>query len=613
MRDPLKEKLDDHVVVFDGAVGTELYRRDFFINTSYEGLNLSHPSSVREIHRSYVEAGAEVLTTNSYGANRNKLMRFGLAEKTVEINQAAVNLAKAECTADTLVAGSVGPVGDGASKTSIPEHVAVEMLGEQMVALQAAGADFILCETIPSLSDAEIFYQAIVKHVDIPFMFSFAVERNLETPTGEPLQLILELFEKGERRPSAIGLNCINGAEGMLSALESLLPATKYPVVVRPNAGMPKNVDNRMIYMCSPEYLTTYAVRYVNLGARGVGGCCGTGPEHIRDIARSIKPLAGKLNINGKIKVVRHCEQPKEPIPAAQRSELAAALCDGRFVTTVEITPPRGFDLSATIAKAAQCREAGIDAINIPDGPRASSRISPIITAHEIQEKAGIEVILHCCCRDKNLIGMQADLLGCSCQGINNILFITGDPPKLGDYPFASAVFDVDSIGILRVADNLNHGIDVGGKGIEQPTAIFAGAGADPNSIDMERELKRLREKVDAGASFIITQPVFSVDSLFAFMDSIADLNVPVIAGVWPLASYRNAEFMKNEVPGVTIPDRVMSLMAAAKSREEQHAVGIMIARETVEAMRPRVQGVQVSAPFGNVNSAIEVISCVKK
>ncbi len=608
MRDLLKEKLNDHVVIFDGAIGTEFYRRDFFINTSYEGLNLSHAPVVREIHRNYVEADAEIITTNSYGANRNKLTRFGLAEKTAEINQAAIELAKAECAEDTLVAASVGPIGESALNTPIPEQDAVEILGEQMVVLQDNGADFILCETIPSLRDAEIAYRAVTKYVKIPFMFSFAIERNLETATGEPLPIILELFEKSELCPSAIGLNCINGAEGMLSALELLLPTTKYPVIVRPNAGMPKNVDNRMIYMCSPEYLTTYAVRYVNLGARGVGGCCGTGPEHIRDIARSIRPL-GKANVSRKIERVRHQEQPQEPVPVAERSKLAADLNSGRFVTTVEITPPRGFDLSATIAKAMQCREAGVDAINIPDGPRASSRISPIITAHEIQEKAEIEVILHCCCRDKNLIGMQADLLGCSCQMINNILFITGDPPKLGDYPFASAVFDVDSIGILKVADNLNHGIDVGGKAIEHPTAIFAGAGADPNAIDMERELLRLREKVDAGASFIITQPVFEVESLFAFMDHIAELSVPIIAGVWPLASYRNAEFMKNEVPGVTIPDRVMALMAAANNKEEQRGVGIRIARETVGALRSRVQGVQVSAPFGNVNTAIEVLA----
>jgi len=288
---------------------------------------------------------------------------------------------------------------------------------------------------------------------------------------------------------------------------------------------------------------------------------------------------------------------------------LAAKIARGEWVTTVEITPPRGYDLGGTIEKAVQCREAGIDAINLPDGPRASSRISPIITAIELQEKAGIEVVLHFCCRDKNIIGMQADLLGCACKKINNILFITGDPPKLGDYPFASAVFDVDSIGILKIQSRLNRGIDIGGKTTGMPTSIFAGAGADPNAIDMNREIRRLREKVEAGAEYIITQPVFSVDPLLKFIDSIKDLKIPVIAGIWPLASYRNAEFMKNEVPGVVVPDEVMERMAKAETRDAQRLEGIEIARECVAAIRSVVQGIQVSAPFGNVNSAIAVIT----
>jgi homocysteine S-methyltransferase len=607
MRNLLKEKLEDHIVIFDGATGTEFYKRDFFINASYEGLNLSAPKVVAEIYRSYVEAGAEVITANSYGANRNKLARHGLAEKTVEINAAAVALAKAECEEDTLVAGSVGPVGESSFGTIIPDDEAVEILGQQITALQDAGADFILCETIPSIQDTEYAFAAIQKYATIPFMFSFAIDRDLETPHGEPLANLLNIFEGAEKQPTAIGLNCGVGAEGMLSALEKLIPFSKYPVIVQPNAGMPKNIENRMIYMCSPEYLTTYAVRYVNLGARGVGGCCGTGPEHIQDIARSIKPLAKTL-ITHKIEAISSEDAVQEPVPVAERSKFAAKISRGEFVSTVEITPPRGFDLEATIEKSRKCQEAGVDAINIPDGPRASSRISPIITAHEIQEKAGIEVILHCCCRDKNLIGMQADLLGCACQGINNILFITGDPPKLGDYPFASAVFDVDSIGIIKVADKLNHGLDIGGKSIGAPTPIFPGAGADPNAIDMERELRRTREKVEAGAEYLITQPVFAVEPLLRFMDKISDLNVPVIAGIWPLASYRNAEFLKNEVPGVTIPDEIMERMAKADNKDDQRKIGIEIAREAVEKLRSSIQGIQVSAPFGNVNSAIAVI-----
>jgi homocysteine S-methyltransferase len=418
---------------------------------------------------------------------------------------------------------------------------------------------------------------------------------------------LIALIQAAPHQPAAVGLNCGSGADGMLSLLEIMLPLCPYPVIVQPNAGMPKNVDNRMIYMCSPEYLTTYVVRYVNLGARGVGGCCGIGPEHIADVVRSVRPLSKTL-VAPRFRVIEAESPLLDPIPAAERSKLAAKLARGEWITTVEVTPPRGFDLEATIQKAVQCREAGVDAMNIPDGPRASSRISPIITAIEIQEKAGLEAILHCCCRDKNLIGMQADLLGCACKGINNILFVTGDPPKLGDYPFASAVFDVDSIGILKVQSRLNRGVDIGGKTIGRQTSFFGGAGADPNALDMERELRRLREKVESGAEFIITQPVFDVKPLLKMLEAIADLKVPVIAGIWPLASYRNAEFMKNEVPGVVVPDEVMSRMGRAETREDQRLEGIAIARESIAAIRRAVQGVQVSAPFGNVGTALEVL-----
>ncbi len=607
MQNRLKEKLQDHIVIFDGATGTELYKRDFFINNSYEGLCLTNPKVVSEIHRSYVEAGAEVITTNTYGANRNKLSRHGLGEKVREINTAAVELARAECGEDTLVCGSVGPIGDCHGAALEGKQLA-GILGEQIDALECAGADFIIFESISSNGDLENAYNALELKSQIPFMFSFNVDRDLDMPHGESLVPLLKVIDAHLRKPAALGLNCGAGVEAMLGALEKLLPLTDYPVIAQPNAGMPKSVDNRMIYMCSPEYLTTYALRYVNLGVRGIGGCCGIGPQHIRDIVRSIRPLA-KTHITHKIAELKVEDQLLEPVPVEKKSMLAAKIARGEWVTTVEITPPRGYDLAGTIEKAIQCREAGIDAINLPDGPRASSRISPIITAIELQEKAGIEVILHFCCRDKNIIGMQADLLGCACKKINNILFITGDPPKLGDYPFASAVFDVDSIGILKIQSRLNRGIDIGGKTTGMPTSIFAGAGADPNAIDMNREIRRLREKVEAGAEYIITQPVFSVEPLLKFIDSIKDLKIPVIAGIWPLASYRNAEFMKNEVPGVVVPDEVMERMARAETREAQRLEGIEIARECVAAIRSAVQGIQVSAPFGNVNSAIAVIT----
>lgn len=607
MRDKLKEKLQERILIFDGAMGTEIYKRNFFVNTSFDELCLSAPKIISQIHKEYFEAGAEVLTTNTFGANCNKLSAFGLGDKVRDINIAAVRLACESGGEDTLVAGSVGPVGKIRYQSGLTEENIIEILAGQISALEEAKADFIFFETLQSEADIEFAYRAVNEYSKLPYVLSFSVDRNGESAKGEPLNNLLHVCTGHGRKPTALGLNCCLGPEGILSALEKLIPLTDLPVIVQPNAGMPKNIEGRMIYMASPEYFTTYALRFVNLGVRGVGGCCGTSPEHIRDLARSIRPLV-KSALSTKVTVLEKEENLRKPVPTAEKSRLGAKLANSEWVITVEIVPPRGYDLRATIEKAKQCRQAGIDAVNVPDGPRASSRMSPIITALRIQEEAEIEAILHFCCRDRNLIGMQADLLGCAAVGIRNLLIITGDPPKLGDYPFASGVFDADSIGMVRIQDRLNRGMDLGGNLIEEPTRALIGVGADPSAIDRKREFRRLREKVKAGAEFIITQPVFAVDPLFSFLDEIKDVKIPVLAGIWPLVSYRNAEFMKNEVPGVVVPDSVMERMAKAETKEAQKEEGIRIARECVEKIRSRVQGIQISAPFGNVNIALAVI-----
>ncbi len=605
MKTTLQKKISEGVVVFDGAMGTELYRRGYFVNTCYEGLNLSSPDVIKEIHSAYADAGADVITTNTFGANANKLARFGMADQVAEINRKGVELVRECADENTLVAGSVGPLGEASKKI---HDKAVSIITEQIKALVDAGVDFIIFETIPTIREAEYSIEAIAAFPDTPYMISFMVDRELESMNGEPLARELALCDAASHKPAAIGMNCCIGADAMLDALEKARAICPYPIIVQPNAGMPKQVNDRMLYMCSPEYLTTYATRYVELGAQGVGGCCGTGPEHIASIVSAVKPMARARAVK-RVPIELKDEMPLvDPVAQENKSALAAKMARGEWVSTVEIVPPRGWDLSQTISKARECRLAGFDAVNIPDGPRASSRISPMITALEIQRQAGIETVLHCCCRDRNLIGMQADILGCAGAGIHNILYITGDPPKLGDYPFASAVFDVDSIGILELQYRLNRGVDLGGKPLNAPTAIFAGSGADPNAVDMQRELDRTKAKVDAGAEFLITQPVFAVEPLLEFLEKIAYLNVPVIAGIWPLASYRNAEFMRNEVPGVTVPDDIMERMANADTKEDQKAEGIAIARESIAKILHAVQGVQVSAPFGNVQTAIAVI-----
>ena len=392
----------------------------------------------------------------------------------------------------------------------------------------------------------------------------------------------------------------------MLEMVEQAVGIAAEPLIVQPNVGAPRQFDNRTVYLTSPEYFSTYARRYLALGARGVGGCCGLTPDHIRDMARTVRPE--QRGLESAVKIAEPAGEALRPaVPLAERSAFGAKLAAGEWLTSVEITPPRGFDLTATLEKARLCREAGIDAINLPDGPRASARLSALVTAAAIQREVGIETVLHVCGRDRSLLGLQADLLGCAAAGIRNLLFITGDPPKLGDYAYSSGVFDLDSIGLVKLAARLNGGLDAGGAPLGGQSAFVIAAGADPGAIDPEREYRRVCEKVEAGAEYIITQPVFAVAPLFRFLDRIAHLKVPVMAGVWPLASYRNAEFMRNEVPGVTVPDSIMERMAAVTGREEQRAEGIAIARELIAAIRERVAGVQVSAPLGNVATALAV------
>ena len=607
MKNRLEEKLQSGILLFDGAVGTEIYRRHVFVNVSFESLCLNRPEIVADIHRSYLEAGAEVLTVNSFAANRNKLARFGLGEEVAAINAAAVKVAREAGGEDILLAGSVGPVGAPPPGTRPGDFDPDGILAEQIEALQEAGPDFLLLETLATLDDIRRAVRVAARTVRLPYVLSLSLDRHAETSRGERFNLIRRVLEKAGRRPEALGLNCGGGPENALSALEHVLPRVDLPLIVRPNAGVPKNVDGRMIFMTSPEYFATYAGRYVQMGVRGVGGCCGTGPEHIRAMVQAIRPLRAAdraVTITEPLPEARL----RDPVPPEQRSRLAARLARGEWVTSVELVPPRGWRLDKVVEKSVLCGEKGVDAINIPDGPRASSRISPMVTAHQIQLRAGIETILHVCSRDRNLIGIQADLLGCAALGLANLLFITGDPPKVGDYPFASAVFDADSIGMVKIQDRMNRGLDIGAKPLDPPTAAFIGVGADPGAVEPKRELERLRRKVEAGAEFIITQPVFDPDVLARFLEEIPDLKIPVLAGVWPLASYRNAEFMRNEVPGVVVPDRVMRRMARASSREEQAAAGIAIARETVVAIRDGVAGIQVSAPLGRVATALAVI-----
>ena len=604
-RNELNTLLKEKVIVFDGAFGTELYRRNYFVNTSYDNLNLTASGVVSSIHQAYADAGADVLTTNTYSANTLHLGRFGLADSMEKINAAAVALARKAAAGkpEIIIAGSIGPAPRDAEQS-----FAAEALQKQSEALLKAGADFLLFESISNIDDLNTVLSLTLAS-DVAWVPSFVLDQNGKLVDGVDVDTVLELVSSAENQPAAFGINCGTGPDATFEAVQKCIKKITYPLIVQPGAGVPKNVDNRFMPMTTPEYFTTYALRYVTLGARAVGGCCGISPEHISDLVRSLKPMA-KAESSTVLDIEIKEDVPLlDEMPTAEKSSFGSKLASGKFLKLIELTPPCGISLEDTVQKAILCKEAGFDAINLPDGPRASSRISQVITAIDIQEKAGIETIIHCCSRDRNLISLQSMILGCMAKNLKNILFITGDPPKLGKYPFSSGVFDVDSIGLVKLQKRLNRGVDAGGMslGNNVKTSIVAGVGADPNAIDMEREYRRLAEKIESGAEFIITQPVFEPDVLLKFLQKIRHFGCPVIAGVWPFASYRNAQFMKTEVPGVVVPDWIMQAMKNAGDKNAQRAEGIRIARTILAEIKSEVRGVATSAPFGNVNTAIEV------
>lgn len=602
------EKMKETPLIFDGAMGTMIYQQGIFVNTCYDQLNLINPNLIKNIHKKYFEAGADVLLTNTFGANRIKLKAHGISDLVEKINTEAVKLAQEVSDENTYIVGCVGPCTK--KNQLITEENKKELENafyEQINALKNAGIDAIILETFSNI-DELLIASEIAKKQNLPVIASCTVTKDGENYQGQSLKKILKKLEQNSNI-DAIGINCTIGPVAMLSLVEKNIQYTTKPLVIQPNAGLPQEVDGRMIYMSTPEYFTTYAKYYISLGCRAVGGCCGTTPEHIKDMAMAIKALSHtkqKTNLN-KIETI---EIDIEPIAQADKSQLAKKLSEGKKVTSIEITPPRSVLLDDIIQKAQKCKDFGIDAINIPDGPRASSRISPMITALTIEQKVGIETVLHYCCRDRNLIGMQSDLLGSYAAGLKNCLIVTGDAPKMGDYPDATAVFDLDSVGLTKVVHNLNLGKDIGGNTINPPTGIFIGVGANPCAIDLNKEIEHYNNKLKAGAEFAITQPIFDADALLFFLDKINKLEkqIPVIAGVWPLVSYKNASFLKTEVPGVVVPDIILEKMSKAQTKEDGIKIGIEIAQNIIEKISKDVAGFQISAPFGKVDIAIEVL-----
>ncbi|MBN1361527.1 MAG: bifunctional homocysteine S-methyltransferase/methylenetetrahydrofolate reductase [Sedimentisphaerales bacterium] len=611
-RSAFEERLARGVLIGDGAMGTMLYQTGVFLNRCFDELNLSDSVLVERVHAAYVEAGADLIETNTFGANRVKLARYGLTNDVSRVNEAGVRLAKSAAGERVLVAGAMGPLGCELTDFGpMTPDEAARIFRQQAQALLEAGADLLILETFLNPDELLVALNAVGDLGDVPIIAQMTVNEQSETMYGERVDQAVARIVRSEA-VTAVGLNCSVGPSSMLSSLELVRTVTSKPISVQPNAGMPRSVEGRQLYMCTPEYMAEYAKRFFEKGARIIGGCCGTTPDHIREIVRAVRPLdKASARSVGAVATPKGKTQEvplAEPKPLAERSRIGAKLAAGEQVTMIELTPPRGVDLTTILQKARHCAEAGVDAINIPDGPRASSRLSPMVTAVRIQQEAGIETVLHVCCRDRNLIGMQSDTLGASALGLRNLLIITGDPPKLGEYPNATGVFDMDSIGLTGVVSSLNRGVDVGGNRIDPPTALVIGVGANPVAADLPREIERFRQKVSAGAEFAVTQPVFDPDSLFRFLEAIEGARIPIVAGIWPFTSFKNAEFMANEVPGVVVPEQLLARMNQATTKEQGLALGVEIARELVAAIGGQVAGLAVSAPFGNVELALAVL-----
>jgi methionine synthase / methylenetetrahydrofolate reductase(NADPH) len=601
---------DGRVHVLDGAMGTMLYAKGFFLNVCYDELSLKQPRLVAEVHAAYVRAGAEILETNTFGANPVKLGSFGLADDTEKINQAAAELARQAAAGGASVVGAIGPLGVRLEPFgALGRDEAFAHFQRQVRGLLAGGVDGFILETFSDVNEIHEALRAVQQLSDLPVIAQMTIGDDGLTLYGTaPETFAKQLTEWGA---NVIGVNCSVGPAGVLDAVERMVKATDRPISAVPNAGLPKDVGDRKIYLASPEYMASYARRMIEAGARIVGGCCGTTPEHIKKIRDYVASVVPRHQPTVTSRETITPPAGVAPTPLAQRSRLGAQLASGRLVTSVEIVPPRGVDPGPMFEQCRALKAAGVDAVNVPDGPRAQSRMGALLASLMIERAVGIETVTHYSCRDRNLLGMLSDVLGAAAAGLRNILIVTGDPPKMGPYPDATAVFDIDSIGLTNLVYRLNHGLDPGNNPIGRPTEFVIGVGVNPAAIDLDRELSRFAWKVDAGADFAVTQPVFDPRQLEAFLTRVEQFRVPIVAGIWPLLSLRNAEFLANEVPGVCVPESVLARMRRAqeKGKEAALAEGVAIAREMFQQVKGTVQGIQVSAPFGRVEVALEVFA----
>ena len=602
---------DGHVHVMDGAMGTLLYSRGVFVNVCYDELAVTRPELVQALHHEYVEAGAEIIETNTFGANPVKLSSYALEDRTEELNREATRVARRAAANRAFVAGAVGTLGiriDPCGPTSAEE--AEVLFRRQVDGLCQGGVDAFVLETFSDPAELAAAYRAVRGLSELPIIAQMTVGENGKSSYGtEVEQLAVMLDELGA---DVVGLNCSLGPTAMLDAVERMARVTNKPLSAQPNAGVPRTVRDRKIYMASPDYMAAYASRLIDVGARFVGGCCGTTPEHverIKDVVSSLQPIHARGHAPTRVTVATGDTESDPPPSVAleDRSDLGARLAGSGFITSVELLPPHGWDASEMVTGARLLHEAGVHAVNVVESPRGRSRMASVPAGIILAREAGIEPVVHYACRDRNMSGMLADLLGAAAAGIRNLLVLSGDPSTQGP---ATVVLDIDTVGLINMLTGLNHGLDPGSARIGEPTRFVVGTSANPGALDPDREVERFMCKVDAGADFAVTQPLFDVGQLERFLGAIGSQPIPILAGVRPLSSLTNAEFLANEVPGVVVPAPIVERMRRADQRspEAAKAEGIEIARETVDAARSLVRGVHLSTPGGSVESAIAAL-----
>lgn len=608
-RPTLKDFLeDDRVHLFDGAMGTLLYSRGIFVNVCYDVLALEQPDLVQQIHREYVAAGAELVETNTFGANPVKLSAYGLEEKTEEINREAARLAK-EAVGSALVTGAIGPLGiriEPWGPTAAEE--AEEYFRRQATGLLEGGVDGFVLETFSDVHEIQAAYKACRSLSDLPIIAQMTVGADGRTTYGADIEQVAE--ELDGLGAEVVGLNCSVGPSTILDSLEVFSERTAKPLSAQPNAGLPRPVGDRKIYMASPEYMAKYARRLIGVGARFVGGCCGTTPEHIKVAAATVRSIQPRNTVVSVSAPVKGGANIPDPVPLVKRSVFGSALARGDFLKTVELVPPRGWDPIEMVSRARTVRDAGAHAVSLVDGPRGRSRMGALAAGLLVQQQANLEALVHYTCRDRNMMGMISDLLGAAAGGIRNLLIMSGDPPAEGAFPRSTGVFDIDSIGLTNVVSGLNRGVDPGESPIGPPTRFVLGVAANPGAVDLDREVNRFMWKVDAGAEFAVTQPVFDLQAFQTFLDRTAEWPLPILAGIWALRSLREAEFLANEIPGVVVPEEIFQRMRAAEAKggDAEELEGLAIARETVEAVRGRVRGIHLSTPGGEIDRVLEVL-----